>query len=558
MVKLGGDPCSKIAIGPRARNKMILAMLCRLAVLLYCLRRHALPEPLRFILLRALKKSASIAAGLLTENVHMKKHITHWLALSVALGMAVTGCEKIELGKLGKTDPAAASPASHSSFKPSPNATTMAVPTVQLPDFAALVEKEGPAVVNVSVTQTLARGGSQFPGMDEDDPLFDFFRRFTPQQPRRNDTPVQQGVGSGFVISEDGYVLTNRHVVASADSVLVKLTDKREFKAKVVGTDSRTDVALLKIDAKGLPTVPIGDVSHTRAGEWVIAIGSPFGFENTVTAGIVSAVNRALPDETFVPFIQTDVAINPGNSGGPLFNMRGEVIGINSQIYSRTGGFMGLSFAIPIDVAIDVAEQLKNTGRVTRGRIGVQIQSLSVELANSFNLPDANGALVASVEKGSPAEKAGLQPGDVIREYDGKLVSSSAELPRLVGMTRPGSNIKMKVWRKGQIREVPMTVAEMPGERVAARGGDHPSKQAEKIGLTLSETEEGLVVQDARGPAARAGLRPGDVILSINNQQVETVDQFRERIAKASPGKSIALLVQREDNTLFVPVRPES
>jgi len=537
---------------------MILAMLCRLAVLLYCLRRHALPEPLRFILLRALKKSASIAAGLLTENVHMKKHITHWLALSVALGMAVTGCEKIELGKLGKTDPAAASPASHSSFKPSPNATTMAVPTVQLPDFAALVEKEGPAVVNVSVTQTLARGGSQFPGMDEDDPLFDFFRRFTPQQPRRNDTPVQQGVGSGFVISEDGYVLTNRHVVASADSVLVKLTDKREFKAKVVGTDSRTDVALLKIDAKGLPTVPIGDVSHTRAGEWVIAIGSPFGFENTVTAGIVSAVNRALPDETFVPFIQTDVAINPGNSGGPLFNMRGEVIGINSQIYSRTGGFMGLSFAIPIDVAIDVAEQLKNTGRVTRGRIGVQIQSLSVELANSFNLPDANGALVASVEKGSPAEKAGLQPGDVIREYDGKLVSSSAELPRLVGMTRPGSNIKMKVWRKGQIREVPMTVAEMPGERVAARGGDHPSKQAEKIGLTLSETEEGLVVQDARGPAARAGLRPGDVILSINNQQVETVDQFRERIAKASPGKSIALLVQREDNTLFVPVRPES
>ncbi|MES2355299.1 MAG: DegQ family serine endoprotease [Pseudomonadota bacterium] len=486
----------------------------------------------------------------------MSKHVTHWFALAVACTLTATGCEKLDLGKAGKAE--STQPPAQSAFKPTPGTTPgTPVPTVQLPDFTALVEREGPAVVNVSVTQTLTRGSMQFPGADEDDPFFDFFRRFTPQQPRRGEAPMQQGLGSGFIISQDGYVLTNRHVVANADTVIVKLTDKREFKAKVVGTDSRTDVALLKVDAKDLPTVPIGDASHIRVGEWVLAIGAPFGFENSVTAGIVSAINRALPEENFVPFIQTDVAINPGNSGGPLFNMKGEVVGINSQIYSRTGGFMGLSFAIPIDVAIDVANQLKSTGRVSRGRIGVQIQSLTPELAGSFGLQDAKGALVASIEKGSPADKAGLQPGDVIREYDGKQVVSSAELPRLVGMTKPGAVVKMKVWRKGEAKELTATVTEMPGERVAGRAGDHPTKQAEKIGLTLSESEDGIVVQDANGPAARAGLRPGDIILSLNNQRVQTVDEFRDRLSKMPSGKSIALLVQREDTTLFVPIRPE-
>jgi serine protease Do len=276
-----------------------------------------------------------------------------------------------------------------------------------------------------------------------------------------------------------------------------------------------------------------------------------------VTAGIVSATNRALPDENFVPFIQTDVAINPGNSGGPLFNMKGEVIGINSQIYSRTGGFMGLSFAIPTDVAMDVADQLKNTGRVSRGRIGVQIQSLTVELANSFGLPDSKGALVSSVEKNSPAEKAGLQAGDVIREYDGKIVNNSNELPRLVGMTKPGATVKMKLWRKGGHKEVSITVSEMPTERIASAQGERQIAEAEKIGLAIAETDEGLIVQNATGPAARAGLRAGDLILSINNQEVDTVEQFRERLAHTPAGKSVALLVQREGVTLFVPIRPK-
>lgn len=514
----------------------------------------------------------------------MTKTIARSLLLPLALGVVVGGCEKLDLGKFrpsqstnstGSTGSTSPGPTSPDPTRPGPGAAaspsiiakptdsgtaSTAVPTVQLPDFASLVETEGPAVVNVSVTQTAAASGAQFQGgPDEDDPFYDFFRRFMPQPPRRGggDAPTVRGVGSGFIIGDDGYILTNRHVVANADTVTVRLTDKREFKAKVVGVDGRTDVALLKIDAKGLPKVPIASGNNTRVGEWVVAIGSPFGFENTVTAGIVSAVNRSLPDENFVPFIQTDVAINPGNSGGPLFNMRGEVIGINSQIYSRTGGYMGLAFAIPIDVAINVADQLKATGRVTRGRIGVQIQPMTAELANSFGLPDANGALVASVERGAPAEKAGLQPGDIIREFNGKPVVGPSDLTRLVSFTKPGANVKMKVWRKGDGRDISITIGEMPGERVAARSGERPAKSAEKMGLSLAETPDGLVVQDAGGPAAKAGLRAGDIILSINNQQVETIDQFRERVAAAPSGKSLALLVQRGDSTLFVPVRPE-
>jgi serine protease Do len=314
-----------------------------------------------------------------------------------------------------------------------------------LPDFADLVEKQGPAVVNVSTTSTSRGGGAQSP-VPEDDPFYDFFRRFGPPQPKDYET---RSLGSGFIVSADGYILTNAHVVDMADDVTVKLNDKREFKAKVIGADKRTDVAVIKIEATGLPAVRIGDPEKLRVGEWVLAIGSPFGFESTVTAGIVSAKGRSLPQENYVPFIQTDVAINPGNSGGPLFNLKGEVVGINSQIYSRTGGFMGLSFAIPIDVAMDISNQLRTAGRVSRGRIGVVIQEVTKELAESFGLPRPNGALVNSVEKGGPAEKAGIEASDVILKFDGKTVTSSSDLPRIVAQTRPGSKVTAQIWHKG-------------------------------------------------------------------------------------------------------------
>ncbi len=309
----------------------------------------------------------------------------------------------------------------------------------QLPDFTDLVEKQGATVVNISTTQTVRSplGSPQAPQLQEDDPFYEFFRRFVPNPGPREFQ--NNSLGSGFIISTDGYILTNAHVVEAADEINVKLNDKREFKAKVIGSDKRTDIALIKIEATGLPAVRFGDPNKLKVGEWVIAIGSPFGFENSVTAGIVSAKGRSLPQENFVPFIQTDAAVNPGNSGGPLFNMAGEVIGINSQIYSRTGGFMGLSFAIPIDVANDIATQLKTGGRVTRGRIGVVIQPVTRELAESFGLPKPAGALVSSVEKGSPAEKAGIEAGDVILKFNGRDVTSSEDLPRLVGGTKPGS-----------------------------------------------------------------------------------------------------------------------
>src|SRR6266850_1466943 len=329
-----------------------------------------------------------------------------------------------------------------------------------LPDFTRLVEDQGNAVVNISTTQAVRRTGAlpQVPGM-EDEEVLEFFRRFIPRQPGPGQPGPGQGqgpaprsesrsLGSGFIISQDGYVLTNAHVVEGADEITVKFTDKREFKAKVIGADKRTDIALIKIDATGLPAVRFGDPAKLKVGEWVVAIGSPFGFENTVTAGIVSAKGRSLPQENFVPFIQTDVAINPGNSGGPLFNMRGEVVGINSQIYSRTGGFMGLSFAIPIDVALDVQKQLKEKGRVARGRIGVVIQEVTRDLATSFGLDKPRGALVNSVEKGSPADKAGIEATDIILSFDGKQVDASSDLPRIVGSTRPGSTSTVEVWRK--------------------------------------------------------------------------------------------------------------
>jgi len=442
-----------------------------------------------------------------------------------------------------------------------------------LPDFTELVEKQGPAVVNVSTTQII-HNAQTFPGMPnlpEGDPFYEFFRRFAPQQaPHDQET---QSLGSGFIISDDGYILTNAHVVDSADKITVRLTDKREFKAKVIGADKRTDVALLKIEATGLPKISQGDPNQLKVGEWVLAIGSPFGFDSSVTAGIVSAKGRSLPQENFVPFIQTDAAINPGNSGGPLFNMKGEVIGINSQIYSRSGGYMGLSFAIPIDVAMDVVKQLRSTGKVTRGRIGVSIQEITRELAESFGLTKLAGALISDVEKGGPADKAGIQASDVILKFDGKVVNTSNDLPRIVAATRPGSKVSVQLWRKGETREVTVTVGEIADEgRVAQlhgnKNGGSPapaSESSERLGLELSElTSEqkaelqidgGLLVEDAKGAAARAELRRDDVVLAINNVPVKTVTQFNEILKQVPKGRNVALLVRHGDATSYVAIK---
>jgi serine protease Do len=454
----------------------------------------------------------------------------------------------------------------------------------QLPDFTDLVEKQGAAVVNVSTTAgTGARargGGPRLPNVPEDDPFFEFFRRFMPQIPGPGPGPgprefESQSLGSGFIISADGYLLTNAHVVESAEEITIKLSDKREFKAKVIGTDRKTDIALLKIEAAGLPTVRIGDPNRLRVGEWVVAIGSPFGFENTVTAGIVSAKGRSLPQENFVPFIQTDVAVNPGNSGGPLFNMRGEVVGINSQIYSRTGGFMGLSFAIPIDVAMDIQQQLRTTGKVTRGRIGVGIQPVTKEMAESFGLPKAAGALVNAVEPGSPAEKGGIQVSDVVLRFDGKPINSADDLVRIVGYTKPGTKVQLQVWRAKATRDLTVTVGEMSDERTATRTprrgtpGKPPPEAAtvSKLGMTLSDLREeqmkelkvtsGVFVEESNGAAARAGIRRGDVIVAINNQNVKSVEQFSQLIGQFEKGRSVALLVRRGGGSIYIPLRIE-
>jgi serine protease Do len=431
-----------------------------------------------------------------------------------------------------------------------------------LPDFSALVEQNGPAVVNISTTAAPVRTQMQLPQIpgDPGDPIQDFFRRF--QIPMPQGDAIRKGVGSGFIVSADGYILTNAHVVDDASEVTVKLTDKREFKAKVIGVDRRTDVALVKIDARDLPTVRIGDATKARVGEWVAAIGSPFGLENTVTAGIISAKSRSLPDETYVPFIQTDVAINPGNSGGPLFNMAGEVIGINSQIYSRTGGYMGLSFAVPIDVAMKVKNDLQKYGKVSRGRLGVTIQGVSQELADSFGLKKAQGALVAAVEPKSPADKAGVKTGDIILAVDGHDIENSVDLPRVIGETRPGTTVNLKVWRQGGTQELRASLAEAPAEKVARADSESKAKPS-KLGLALRplteeerkqiEAEGGLLVEQSEGPAARAGVQAGDVILAFNNQPVKTVDQLR-RLVDRSRG-SVALLIQREGNKIYVPIR---
>jgi len=432
---------------------------------------------------------------------------------------------------------------------------------VLLPDFADLVARQGAAVVNISISGTVKTGLSRMPGFpkfDPEDGLPDFFKRFQIPMPR-GEFPTR-GQGSGFIVNSDGVILTNAHVVADADEVTVKLIDRREFKAKVMGVDKTSDIAVLKIDAKNLPVVALGEPSRARVGEWVVAIGSPFGFENSVTAGIISGKSRSLPNDGYVPFIQTDVAINPGNSGGPLFNLNGEVIGVNSQIYSQSGGYQGLSFAIPIDVAMKVERQLLANGKVSRGRLGVLIQSVDQSLAETFSLDKPSGALVSSVERGSPADKAGIEPGDVILKFEGKEIARSGDLPPLVADAAPGSKAELEIWHKGKSRNITVKLGEMK----VADAVDRPEPEPKgKLGLSarpLTEEErkeadvsEGLVVERvADGPAARAGIRRGDIIVSVNGTRVGSVEQLRGLIDKQ--GKRIALQVQRDDQKIFVPV----
>jgi serine protease Do len=453
----------------------------------------------------------------------------------------------------------------------------------ELPDFTELVEKVGPSVVNIRTLERASKGVAAAPGGSGMDPnMEEFFRRFGIPLPGGrggprggggsggDEEPQQRGVGSGFILSADGYVMTNAHVVDGADELLVTLTDKREFKAKVIGLDKRTDVAVVKIEASGLPAVKLGDVSRLKVGEWVMAIGSPFGLENSVTAGIVSAKARDTGD--YLPFIQTDVAINPGNSGGPLINMRGEVVGINSQIYSRSGGFMGISFAIPIDEASRVADQLRAGGRVIRGRIGVTIAPVTKEVAESIGLGRAAGALVRGAESGGPADKAGIEAGDIITKVDGKVIEKSGDLPRLVGAAKPGSKTVLQVFRRGAYKDVAVTVAEFepdPPTRVSqADAGAAAAAAAGKtaLGLTVSELTDaakrelklrgGVKVDAVDGAAARAGLREGDVILALDNSEVADVKQFLAVAAKAEKARAVSVMVRRGEWVNYLVIRP--
>ena len=449
-----------------------------------------------------------------------------------------------------------------------------------LPDFTELVEQVGPSVVNIRTLEKVRGGGA---ANAPDEQMLEFFRRFgipvppgagkgNPRQDRGgNDEERPTGVGSGFILTQDGFIMTNAHVVDSADELLVTLPDKREFKARVVGADKRTDVAVVKIEALGLPAVRIGDANRIKVGEWVMAIGSPFGLENSVTAGIVSAKQRDTGD--YLPFIQTDVAINPGNSGGPLINMRGEVIGINSQIYSRSGGFMGISFAIPIDEAIRVSEQLRATGKVTRGRIGVSIDQVPKDVAESLGLGEAKGALVRGVEADSPAGKAGIEAGDIITRFDGKVIDKSVDLPRLVGNTKPGTRSTITVFRRGQSKDLAIVVGEVEPEQrqTAKRPGSNegkavPSGVAKGLGLGLSDLTDaqrsqlkikgGIRIESVDGAAARAGLREGDVFLTVANTEVGSVKEFESVVAKQDKNRPVSLLIRRGEWAQYVVIRP--
>jgi serine protease Do len=468
----------------------------------------------------------------------------------------------------------AAQPAVATAAAPATAVTPAAAPVpiaagVTLPDFTQIVSRNGPAVVNVRVmgsTKTAAMQQGRGMPIPEDDPFFEFFRRFQgPQMPRgeQRDTPIF-GTGSGFIISPDGVILTNAHVVRDAKEVTVKLQDRREYRARVLGSDPKTDVAVLKIDAKNLPVVPIGKSSDLKVGEWVLAIGSPFGLESSVTAGVVSAKGRSLPEDQYVPFIQTDVAVNPGNSGGPLFNTRGEVVGINSQIYSQTGGYMGLSFAIPIDVAYRIKDQIVSTGKVQHAKLGIAIQDVGQDFADSFKLATPEGALVSNVERGSAGDKAGLKTGDVIRKANGQPIIASGDLPAMLSVAQPGDKVVLEVWRDGKIVRLDAKLANAndkpePADRDQLASADNGAR----LGLALrpldpmerreSGIPAGLVIEDASGAARNADVRPGDVLLSVNGRPVNSVAQVREVVSKAN--KSVALLIQRGNDRIFIPVR---
>lgn len=484
------------------------------------------------------------------------------ICLARRLSIALLTLAGLSVGGAAYAQPAAAS---------APSVVAPA-PSVALPDFADLVDRVGPAVVNIRTTQRIVPGQGQ---AQVDEEMQEFFRRFfgmplppVPQPERRGQRPapeqeVPRGVGSGFIISGDGFILTNAHVIEGADEVYVRLTDKREFKAKIIGADRRTDVALVKIEGSNLPKLTIGDSSRIRVGEWVIAIGSPFGLENTVTAGIVSANARDTGD--YLPLIQTDVAVNPGNSGGPLINMRGEVVGINSQIYSRSGGYMGISFAVPIDEAMRIAEQLKTTGKVTRGRIGVQIGEVTKEVAESLGLQRAHGALVQRIEPDAPAAKAGMEAGDIILRFNGTTIEKSSDLPRLVGRTAPGAQATVTVWRRGATRDLSITIAEMEPEQPPVTEERKPQAKTNALGLAVTELSDaqkksmgvtsGVAVEAADGVAARAGLRAGDIILRLNNTDITSAAQFNALVSRLERGRMAVLLVRRGDTSQFVPLR---
>lgn len=493
---------------------------------------------------------------------------------AAALGAAVIAAPVSVLYAFGVTPVTAAAAAAPAATGPVTPVPATGNPAAVLPDFSTMVQKYGPAVVNITVVSKVPVSNNS-PGDDdeEDDnggggggnnaspfgpnsPFAPFFRGL-PQMPQQQPT---RGEGSGFIIRPDGFILTNAHVVNGASEVTVRLTDRHEYTAKVIGIDTKSDVAVIKIPAKDLPTVKLGDSHNLRVGEWVLAIGAPFGFENSATAGIVSAKGRTLPDSGYIPFIQTDVPINPGNSGGPLFNMRGEVVGINSQIYSRSGGFMGVSFSIPIDVALQVSNQLEATGHVSRGKLGVVIQNVNQGLADSFGLPQPEGALVSSLEKGGAAAQAGIQPGDVIIKLNGQ-VTSATELPAEIAQLSPGATVNLEVWRDHATRNVSVKLAAMDDKRTASNSA-HPSTGG-KLGLAVrpltgeeksqSNTQNGVLVEKATGPALEAGLQPGDVVMSANGAAITSVDDLRNAVEKSKG--HIALLVKRGDSQIFVPVR---
>ncbi|MES2899101.1 MAG: DegQ family serine endoprotease [Pseudomonadota bacterium] len=500
------------------------------------------------------------------------KRLTLALIAAGAIGGAVGAITVNHNNATAQASPAPVAAASVATAAPALAAVPAAAPApvaagVTLPDFTAIVSRNGPAVVNIRVTGSTKTAATQrgMPQFEDGDPFMEFFRRFQgPQNPRaQRDRPVF-GAGSGFIISPDGVILTNAHVVRDAKEVTVKLQDRREYRAKVLGSDPKTDVAVLKIEAKNLPVVPVGRSSDLKVGEWVLAIGSPFGLDSSVTAGVVSAKGRSLPDDSNVPFIQTDVAVNPGNSGGPLFNTKGEVIGINSQIYSQTGGYMGLSFAIPIDVAFRIKDQIVATGKVQHAKLGVTIQEVNQGFADSFKLDSVEGALVSNVEKGGAADKAGIKPGDIVRKLDGQPIVQSGDLPAMLSLAKPGDRVNLEVWRDGKIVRLDARLANASdkaedSERPEVASADSSSR----LGLALRPLEpiekrqsgigSGLVIEDAGGAALNAGVQPGDVLLSINGRAVNSVGEVRDVVGKSS--KSVALLIQRGNNKIFIPVR---